>query len=355
LNACGRCKLALYCSISCQKSDYSGHKIMCLEFIRKPNTEADKIKKFLEENYQVKSFQGSDVVTRSMQMMMFNEEFPIKLSRFAEMKRNIIIGMYYCAVSYPVQKNPNLFCSIDSMERVLKEAMYTMTLCQPICTHIRFLIPLMMIHVERYDDAYNFIKFWLATADYRANHSTMELKENDFSLKNQDPTENILEFMKYAKCLVKDCLFYVYSIVIKMNTIKEMERSGNKSMIPRQEEHLEIYLQYIQKHCPGFLWNFVNFDCNEEDFIIPDKPKYRDCERMEAETLGIFAPPICTAIINNTPVKEKIKSFLLKAKCGPNRFNHGWKQIRTRGVAEKQEFTLKMYEKVWSRFNQGIM
>ena len=65
-------------------------------------------------------------------------------------------------------------------------------------------------------------------------------------------------------------------------------------MIPRQEEHLEIYLQYIQKHCPGFLWNFVNFDCNEEDFIIPDKPKYRDCERMEAETLGIFAPPICT-------------------------------------------------------------
>ena len=82
LNACGRCKLALYCSISCQKSDYSGHKIMCLEFIRKPNTEADKIKKFLEENYQVKSFQGSDVVMRSMQMMMFNNEFQIKLSRY---------------------------------------------------------------------------------------------------------------------------------------------------------------------------------------------------------------------------------------------------------------------------------
>ena len=82
LNACGRCKLALYCSVSCQKSDYSGHKIMCLEFIRKPNTEADKIKKFLEENYQVKSFQGSDVVMRSMQMMMFNNEFQIKLSRY---------------------------------------------------------------------------------------------------------------------------------------------------------------------------------------------------------------------------------------------------------------------------------
>ena len=82
LNACGRCKLALYCSISCQKSDYSGHKIMCLEFIRKPNTEADKIKRFLEENYQVKSFQGSDVVMRSMQMMLFNDEFPIKLSRY---------------------------------------------------------------------------------------------------------------------------------------------------------------------------------------------------------------------------------------------------------------------------------
>ena len=62
-----------------------------------------------------------------------------------------------------------------------------------------------------------------------------------------------------------------------------------------------------------------------------------------------------SAVVNNTPVKEKIKSFLLKEKCGPNRFNHGWKQIRTRGVAEKQEFTLKMYEKVWSRFNQGIM
>ena len=75
--------------------------------------------------------------------------FPYTFLRFAEMKRNIIIGMYYCAVSYPVQRNPNLFCSIDSMERVLKEAMYTMTLCQLICTHLRFLIPLMMIHVER--------------------------------------------------------------------------------------------------------------------------------------------------------------------------------------------------------------
>ena len=62
-----------------------------------------------------------------------------------------------------------------------------------------------------------------------------------------------------------------------------------------------------------------------------------------------------SAVVNNKPVKEKIKSFLIKEKCGPNRFNHGWKQIRTRGVAEKQEFTLKMYEKVWSRFNQGIM
>ena len=84
----------------------------------------------------------------------------------------------------------------------------------------------LILHFSRYDDAYNFIKFWLATADYRANHSTMELKENDFSLKNQDPTENILEFMKYAKCLVKDCLFYVYLIVIKMNTINEMKQSG---------------------------------------------------------------------------------------------------------------------------------
>ena len=54
----------------------------------------------------------------------------------------------------------------------------------------------------------------------------MELKENDFSLKNQDSTENILEFMKYAKCLVKDNLFYVYLIVIKMNTINEMKQSG---------------------------------------------------------------------------------------------------------------------------------
>ena len=54
----------------------------------------------------------------------------------------------------------------------------------------------------------------------------MELKENDFSLKNQDPTENIMEFMKYAKCLVKDNLVYVYLIVIKMNTINEMKQSG---------------------------------------------------------------------------------------------------------------------------------
>ena len=133
----------------------------------------------------------------------------------------------------------------------------------------------MMIHVQRYDDAYNFIKFWLATADYRANHGTLDCKE--FSLKDQDPTENILEFMKFTKCLVRDCLFYVYLIIIKMNTIKEisMQDPGNKPMISEQQGHLEMYLQFIHSHYPGFLWNFVNFDYFEEDFIIPDKPKFK--------------------------------------------------------------------------------
>ena len=81
----------------------------------------------------------------------------------------------------------------------------------------------------------------------------------------------------------------------------------------------------------------------------------KDCESFDAETLGIFGPPICAAVVNNSVIKERIKSFLLKGKCGPNRYNHGWKQIRTGEPAQPQAFTLKMFEKVWSRFNQGIM
>ena len=81
----------------------------------------------------------------------------------------------------------------------------------------------------------------------------------------------------------------------------------------------------------------------------------KDCESFDAETLGIFGPPICAAVVNNSVIKEKIKSFLLKGKCGPNRYNHGWKQIRTGEPAQPQAFTLNMFEKVWSRFNQGIM
>ena len=54
-----------------------------------------------------------------------------------------------------------------------------------------------------------------------------------------------------------------------------MQEPGNKSMISEQQGHLEMYLQFIHSHYPGFLWNFVNFDYFEEDFIIPDKPKFK--------------------------------------------------------------------------------
>ena len=217
----------------------------------------------------------------------------------------------------------------------------------------------MMIHVGKYNDAYNFIKFWMATADYRANHGTMDCKENEFSLKNQDPTENMLEFMKYKKCLLRDCLFYVYLVIIKIKIIKDMEQSGNESLISKQKEHIDIYLQYIQRHYPGFLWNFVNFDYLEEDFIVPNKPKYNDVEDLDGETLFIFGPPICTAAVYDSEVKEKIKRFLLKGKCGPNRLNHGWKQIRKGEPSgrhtQRQEFTLLMYEKVFSLYNQRTL
>ena len=43
LKACGRCKIALYCSSSCQNAHYSGHKITCLEFIEKPRKEGKVI------------------------------------------------------------------------------------------------------------------------------------------------------------------------------------------------------------------------------------------------------------------------------------------------------------------------
>ena len=106
------------------------------------------------------------------------------------------IQSYMCLSSVAIMKE-----SYGLLQDLLDKVLELMKVAQPQFLHLRYMAATLMIVLERYDVAYNFIKFWLSKTRHNIRHtfgdvSAFEFFEGgpfltEFTMSNQNKRENI--------------------------------------------------------------------------------------------------------------------------------------------------------------------
>jgi len=269
LKSCSTCHIAQYCSIECQKTDYSDeHKGWCTKSYKMFTDLRPKIEDALKSK-------GHDV-NRSVLKDFYDDNDAV----FQYCDRNpwfdpdIWLPIFKLGIFHPV--GPTFqgfkFCnglapkmmgeisrraqSYQGMEKTLDAYLKVILQLQPYHLYLRALIPLIMIELGKDDDAYNFIKFWLINTPKNCDFVTSEdgtfpnLPFIEVTMQGQDKNEDILEVLGVGS----ERPYFIYvTFYIILAIIKKNNFDATKDV--KQKEHFIKYLHYIKKHYKGLVKN----------------------------------------------------------------------------------------------------
>ncbi|GAX17186.1 hypothetical protein FisN_10Lh034 [Fistulifera solaris] len=148
LMCCSRCKTAWYCSKECQTADYeSSHKSLCVSIAR-----------------TLKQVQQRTVPLRSTIIDVFLEP-----QNFFESQVGLF-GQFYQAQEYMTARRhlvelyvqaANIVETKSVWEKALSHALELMRLDYRDVIETRYVIPFILLNLNRDDDAFDFIRYWM--------------------------------------------------------------------------------------------------------------------------------------------------------------------------------------------------
>ena len=185
LSRCSRCHSSYYCSKKCQTNDYPYHKVFCLHY-KKLNKRVNKERKKLEKALDFYGNRFSYFTKRHKHIGHF---------------WSLIEPRNYCRATYSfaehiLEQAHNYDCK-PLWEIGLSHHMELLRLIHGDNMGIRDKVPFILIELNRDNDAYNFVKWWL-TIDPDGTYdwgNPPDSEEGDWLyLKNQNIFENFGQF-----------------------------------------------------------------------------------------------------------------------------------------------------------------
>lgn len=277
---CSRCKIVRYCSQACQRKDFAAHKGVCQVL----NSLS------LDLYCEALGLRSSIVITRER----------------GEFKQNIFencSGIFweipearnYCLTRFRLSNILNEVAETYEVRPLLEIiANHRLELMRLIgCDELeqRYVVPFTLLSVNRDDDCYGFVKYWISliiAGSYSPRMHQRSSRGHWIYLKDQDMTEDVLDVLKpnapgiplpfvAALCIIKLRIIAAHDARVKHFEIFSQSQGGRllgdslthvraayvgdqaeRKMIQRQEKHLKRYLQLMHRINPSFLPSIVN-------------------------------------------------------------------------------------------------
>ncbi len=174
LLCCSRCHTAWYCNSSCQKAHYkSGHREICLSVAR-------DLKRVEEEIIPLRNTPfGDDPVPHNIfetEIGMFSEG--PEAHRYMVARRELVESYFQAAFDVEIK---------EVWEKALYHALVQLREALSDPRGMIYVTPFILLHLNRDDDAFDFVQYWVNLKYIRGNESMMEImnrhvqsKEGDF-------------------------------------------------------------------------------------------------------------------------------------------------------------------------------
>ena len=210
IQRCSRCQCAYYCSRECQLEGYDSHKEFCLEY-KKLNKKLAKEKKALLET--------DDPLAPGK---YFSEE---TIGHFW----GLLDPRAYCRVRYGfaehILEQAHYMDLKQIYDRGLSHFMELLRLIHSDNMGIRYKVPFILITLNRDEDAYNFIKWWL-TIDPNGTYDWGDVPKNTkqgdwLYLTNESIFENFGDYISRYTALS----FVASLVLIKIRLVIKLKRS----------------------------------------------------------------------------------------------------------------------------------
>ena len=147
LKTCSRCKVAKYCSVDCQKKNYVEHKVDC-RTIKKLTKQVDELSEDLRNCTLSRSRIPVDVFKNHA-----GHFWEIQETRdYCQARMNLAVEIYITGVKSG---------SKSILEVALGHYLELLRLNHNDNMGIRLSVPFLLMELDRDEDAYNFIKWWV--------------------------------------------------------------------------------------------------------------------------------------------------------------------------------------------------
>ncbi len=292
LTFCAECRLVKFCSAKCKSDNRSKHKIDC----RKGEIKilSDKVEELACELRNYSEFGEPP-----------ENLFEMSVGRFWGM----IDTRDYCRARY---KLANELCKIgseenckESYEAALSHYLELLRLSPTDNLGLRFKVPFVLLNLNRDQDSYDFVKWWLTVDPNRVNIILSCSREGDWPyMTNQNMLEDLSKALKKRSTGPH---FAAALALIKSRLIENCENFGlhNPHVGKEQAKHLRGYLRQIDCHILARMYAepYLNFafsflgqtnssdgDFTEEDILIEDSKRlFENNEVAKKEILKIFS------------------------------------------------------------------
>lgn len=277
---CSRCKIVRYCSEKCQRNDFSDHSEVCK-------------------------------VISSLSLDLYCEALGLRSSSLVnqehgQIKQNIFTscaGMFweipqardYCTIRYRLANVLGGIAEEYEVRPLLKSiCLHRLELLRLIAcddTEQRFVVPFTLLRLNRDNDCYGFLKYWmsiLTTGIYSPRRHQKSSRGEWIYLKDQDRTEDVLDVLEpktddmplaffAALCIIKLRIIATHEARLQQLKVFAKSQAGrllgdcivhvqtayvgdktNFKMIEHQKKHVNLYFGLMQKSNPTFLPSIVN-------------------------------------------------------------------------------------------------